>query len=478
MQMCALIEKMGCSNSVLLPPRGAYEGSRMKRSILKGLYAVVLLAPAQSASADHYVRSGGVCTSNCNSWTNAAGQITTAIAAASRGDTIWVGGGNYSAITLNKPASAGMPITITKATSPNHGTSVGWSASYDGQAIITSVTAITNDWVLDGQTRDESNWSNTAAYGFRITNAVVAHTINFKTGSSNMTFRYVDIGGPPGDAYSTSIPDSGFYLGGFGSVLRNWTITRTHIHNVKLPFMLVDVSDSTIEYSVLGPNWNKETIRGQGRASNIVIRHNLFKDGCQGLPGDPTAGGCTAEIAMWGSNSAGAYDGSQIYGNVIWTTKTTHHTDGCIMIGGDGGVTAHGVAANNVAVYNNTFVGIRSGTCNIRFPGSRTGVVARNNLWYGLGDNVSAQCSANTCSNNLAITSPSPFINASIGDFRLSGATSAGFVLPSPYNTDRTGAIRGADGGFDIGAYEYISGAAPPPSPQPPTALSAIVSSP
>ena len=34
----------------------------------------------------------------------------------------------------------------------------------------------------------------------------------------------------------------------------------------------------TIEYSWLGPNWNKETIRGQIHASNIVIRYNVLKE--------------------------------------------------------------------------------------------------------------------------------------------------------------------------------------------------------
>jgi hypothetical protein len=289
-----------------------------------------------------------------------------------------------------------------------------------------------------------------------------------------MTFRYVDVGGPPGDTFSDSLPSSGFYLGGFGSILRNWTISRSHIHNVKLPFQLAGASSITIEYCKIGPSWQKEAIRGQIHASNIMIRHNILRDACQGLPGDPTAGACTAQIAMWGSDNAGAFDGSQIYGNVISTTKATYHSDGCITVGGDGGLTAHGVPANNVLVFNNTFVGIQSGSCNIRFPGSHRGNVAQNNLWYGLGSGVSSGCSANTCSNNVKVSSPDPFINSSIGDFRLNAPTAAGIILPSPYNIDLTGAVRGADGLWDLGAYEFAGGV-PLTRPIPPASLTSTV---
>lgn len=447
----------------------------MNNAIFRRAVAAALFIPLSCLAADHYVRSGGSCTSNCNTWTNAAGQITTALANAARGDTIWVGDGSYNSIRLDKPASGSTVITIRKATVPSHGTSVGWSDAFgDGQATIGDVIAISNYWVVDGQTRNEADWSDVASYGFRITGSVEANTISHGAGSNHMTFRYVDVGGPSSDTYSSSIPGAGFYLGGFGSILTNWTISRCHIHNVNLPFQLAGASNITIEYSKLGPNWNKETVRGQIHASGIVIRHNLFKDGCQGLPGDPTAGGCTAQIAMWGGDNPGSFDGSQIYGNVIWTTKNTYHSDGCIMIGGDGNVTAYGVAANNVLVYNNTIVGIQSGTCNIRFPGSHVGDVAQNNIWYGLGSGVSAGCSANTCSHNSVITSGNPFVNPLGGDFRLSAATAAGIALPTPFDRDMTGALRGADGVWDRGAYEFSSGSQPPPQPPlPPSSLTA-----
>ena len=58
-----------------------------------------------------------------------------------------------------------------------------------------------------------------------------------------------------------------------------------------------------------------------------------------------------------------------------------------------------------------------------------------------------------------------PFINSAAGDFRLLAGTAAGIALPSPYNLDMNGNVRGADGTWDRGAFEFVSGSSPfPPS--------------
>jgi hypothetical protein len=373
-----------------------------------------------------------------------------------RGAVYFVADGSYDSLVLDAPESSEAWITIRKATGWDHGTNVGWDAAYgDGQATFPGVIMVSDRWIVDGRTRDESDWSNIEAYGFRITDRVLAHTINYGRGSSDVVFQYVDVGGPPGDTFDESIPTEGFYFGGFDVVLSRWTISRCHVHNVYLPFQLAGASDVTIEWSWLGPNWSKETIRGQGHAARITIRFNIMKDGCQGTPGDPTAGSCTAQIAMWDGDTPGDFDGSDIYGNVIRTTRDTGHSDGCILVGGDGGISAHGVAANDVHVYNNTFVGVQNGTCAIRLPGEHSGDIVANNLWYGLAEDVRNGCDADTCENNLLIDGADPFVDSASGDFRLAGPTVAGTVLPPPYDEDLTGATRGEDGTWDLGAYEF-----------------------
>jgi hypothetical protein len=436
----------------------------VNESVLRRTFAVALLVGiislAQSIPADaanRYVRQGS--SGSGTSWSDAYGSLPATLV---RGDTYYIADGSYGSYTFDDPASGSTPITIKKCTAADHGTDEGFSAVYcDGQATFGEFVMVTNYYVIDGAKRNESNWQDTASYGFRL-RGVTANTLSFGAGSSHVTFRYVDVGGPNGTTFTGSESD-GFYLGGFGKVLSNWTVSRAHIHNVKLAFQIAGADSVLIEYTHMGPGWQKETVRGQVRASNITIRHNVMRDACQGLPSDPTAGACTAQIGMWDGGS-GAFDGSRIYGNVISTTKGTAHTDGCIFIGGDGNVTAAGAAANNVAVYNNTLAGVRQGTCSIRFPGSHSGVVAQNNIWYGLGSGVSTGCSANTCTNNVVISS-NIFVNPAGGNYRLAQATAAGATLASAYGADMTGATRGADGVWDLGAFEFSSGDVKTPNP-------------
>lgn len=389
-----------------------------------------------------------------SSWDAALPQVP---AEPERGAVYFVADGEYGGLVLDAPESGRQTITILKATAADHGTEIGWDPAYgDGQALFPDVVMVSDFWVLDGATRDETDWSDVDAYGFRIAGGITAHTINFGRGSNDVLVRHVDIGGPPTGVFDRSIPGSGFYFGGFDMILARWTISRVHVHDVGLPFQLAGASDITIEHSWLGPNWSKETIRGQGHASRITIRHNVLKDGCQGTPGDPTAPGCTGQIAMWDGDTPGDFDGSEIYGNLIWTTKDTGHSDACILVGGDGGISAQGVAANDVRIYNNTFVGIAAGRCSLRCPGEHEGDEIVNNLWFDLGEGVGTDCDADVCETNEDLTgAASPFVDAAAGDFRLAVPTSPGTVLPAPYDVDRTGAVRGADGTWDLGAWEH-----------------------
>ncbi|MCC6162087.1 MAG: hypothetical protein IT182_01930 [Acidobacteria bacterium] len=438
--------------------------------LVRCLVLTFCLLSATATAAERYVRAGATGSGSGADWTNACPGFTgtCAVGNLARGDTYYIADGSYGSMTLARATSGTAAITFRKATASDHGTDVGWSSAYgDGQASFGTIFAVTDYWTFDGQVRDENNWSDTGAYGFRLSE-VVANTINHGTGSSHMTFRYVDVGGPASTSYNAGNPDHGFYLGGFGSVLSHWVITRSHVHNVnRIPFQLAGASNIVIEYSWIGPNWNKETIRGQVRASDIVIRYNVLKNGCQN---GPAREGCTADIGMWDGGN-GAFDGSQIYGNLIWRTAVDAVSDGVIFIGGDGGLTAAGSPANNVVVYNNTIVSAAaSGNHTIRFPGARTGTVASNNIWY-LSGGAFAGCTANVCDNNSVYTSSPPFVNPGGGDFRLTGPV-AGATLGHPYDRDMTGALRGGDGAWDRGAFEF-GGATPPSptSPSPPTNL-------
>jgi hypothetical protein len=112
------------------------------------------------------------------------------------------------------------------------------------------------------------------------------------------------------------------------------------------------------------------------------------------------------------------------------------------------------VSANDVRIYNNTFVGVQNGRCSLRCPGENEGNEIVNNVWFGLGDGVGTDCAAGSCEANLLVADPDAFIDVA-GDFRLAAPQPGGLPLPPPFDVDADGRTRGADGTWDLGAYEF-----------------------
>lgn len=410
----------------------------------------ITLASAGHA-ADLYVRDGGSCSSSCTNWNTASAydELSSAVSAASRGDTIWVADGTYSSATLGVAESGSATISIIKATVASHGTSTGWVDAYgDGQATIAGLTVNSGYWTVDGISRTSSDWTDGSAYGFRITGRIYSSSIDPGPDCpNNNTFRYINLGAADiGNSRTGSEPD-GFYLGGFGEACESWTIEYNYIHNVELGVLLNDATNTIIQYNWFQHAWSKEIIRGQAATSGTIIRWNVMKDTCQDAGGGGEA--CTAEIAMWSGTTAGDYDNIEVYGNLIYKTTEEQNTGGSIVIGGDGSSWV-GVSASNVLIYNNTIAGIHVGEAGILVNGG-SGNVCRNNLWYDSAGAPTASCNTQ---NNNGESGTDPFLGYAGGDFRLSGAI-AGVALSSPYDTDILGATRGLDGTWDRGAYEY-----------------------
>jgi hypothetical protein len=412
---------------------------------LFGTLGVLLLPCATVQAADHFVRQGATGNGSGADWTNACPGFTGSCAVTSlvRGDTYWVADGSYGGLRLDRPGTG--LISIKKATVASHGSSTGWQNAYGaGQATFAKLWFVTSSYLFDGQTRNEADWRDVASYGFRATGGVYASALDpGPTCPDQLTFRYIDVGGAPiGNTYSGSNPD-GFYLGGFGDPCSNWTVSRSHIHNVAIAFQMAGAENALIEYSFIGPAWSKEAIRGQGLARGHIIRQNTMWNACQQDPSQGSGSACTAEIA-------GSYDGIKIYGNVIQKTTSEMNTGGAIVIGGDG-TSWVGTSSSNSEAYNNTIVGIQNGTAAITINGGSANSV-RNNVWAGLGSAVSTGTRANTTSNNVVLNT-SAFVSYPT-NLHLSLPTGAGFALPSPYNADRDTMVRGADGLWDLGAFE------------------------
>jgi hypothetical protein len=432
-----------------------------KFKLLLSLVIAILLFGAINlhAQTTYYVRAGATGANSGSDWNNAYDQIPSSLV---RGATYYIADGSYGNIKFDDPVSGTLVITIKKATSLDHGTATGWSNSYgDGQADLGSVVFVTNNYVIDGATRNENNWADGDSYGIRITE-VISHALNYGNCSANIKLRYANIGGAYSLTFASGIPNAGIYFGGFGPTCNNWTISRCFIHNVRIVGQMAGVDNITWEYNWMGLNWSKEIVRGQNQATNVTFRYNVLKDGCRS-DGCPDCEGCTAEIALFSNQGTSPnFNGFSAYGNVIWKTANIHNSDGCIFAE----VTSGGAIYNNTIVNNGS-----SGSARLRLN-SASGSEIRNNIWY-LPGGMKSGCEAQTCDNNSLYTSSPPFVNVSAGNFRLSSPI-GGVALGSAYKADMDGNTRGADGTWDRGAFEYGIGAGAAGDsiqPTPPTSL-------
>ncbi len=430
-----------------------------------GILALFLFAAETAMAANYYyVRAGATGGNNGSDWTNAYTSLPSTL---SRGDTYYVAGGSYPSRTFSDPVSGTLTITIKKATDADHGTDTGWSSAYAGQAVWTAPLRFsTGYYVFNGSYRTESNWFDGTAYGFKIANAsgdtnptvylygsytTISYTamVNTVQGSAATRSYVIDYEGPSVN---------------YGSVVSHCLTQYGSNH-----YFLRQADGCVVEYCAATGAESNANNHGEivnlygmyGRSNNIHVRYNIFKDNF-------VSGLGTAVIANAGDT------GNMIYGNVFYNNGTT---DG--SIGWNGTVADH--AVHNLLVYNNTFVNGRGYASGIMLDTLSTGCYAYNNLWVG-GNSAGFQAvthdynafsgSSNFSEAHAQVSVPtSIFVNYNGGDFRLSGATAAGTSLSSPFNYDPLGNLRGADGVWDRGAYEFGGvagtggGAAPKPSP-------------
>ncbi|MBK8240196.1 MAG: hypothetical protein IPK74_32120 [Deltaproteobacteria bacterium] len=146
-----------------------------------------------------------------------------------RGAVYFFADGEYGDVMLDAPEADEAWITLRKATVVDHGTDEGWVDDLgDAQAVFGEIAMVSDRWVLDGQTRNEADWTDVDAYGFRVLGRIVGHTINYGRASNDAAFQYIDLGGEPTGEFDPSLPSEAFYFGGFDAVIRGWTISGRH----------------------------------------------------------------------------------------------------------------------------------------------------------------------------------------------------------------------------------------------------------
>jgi len=489
-------------------------------------FIIVLLLLASSAIASascHTITPSGSGTKSGADWNNSCAGFSGSCAVASlvRGDTYYVGAGNYGGAqyNFNTPASGTSVITIQAATPAANCTNTGWNAStMQGRAYNFGPLEFSSDyWTWNGVYRASGNswtsWNNPSGYGFAVNNtAGSGQAVNSSQAvliiANDIKFSYTDIAGSYNGSSSNpqTVCDSGIwveYPGGIGGS-GNWTnvyIGYNHIHDTGAgPLIFDNTNYGTIEYNWLERDQYYDTchseapaVRGHGVGLNyFTLRYNYIEN----TPG--TAPGlATPETGA--SNSSNWY----IYGNIIFANEAEEAGNAFRGGGGDGVMELLGDTGaqwNNIYFYNNTFANwnsLVSGTA-ISFgggwPATLNSVFIQNNLWYNSGNGMfsctvstgTTNCGPPTVSNNT-LDNTNRFVSVPNGgnpgaggedNFHLATDTAgwtplANVTLPNGFvetlNQDMDGVTRTSS----QGAFQFTNGSST--APVPPSGLTVII---
>jgi hypothetical protein len=402
------------------------------------------------AGAVHYISAAGDNTTGSD-WTHAYTNIPTTIV---RGDTYYIASGSYG--TKNFGSLSGTDyVYLQKATSDDHGTETGWNSSYGvGQAVFSGGGTVFNINMayleIDGVTG-----SGTSGHGIRVNSSSTtdgaAAIYTSSTAATHIVLKHLECNNAAWGSSNASrvIHSQAAYPTGSS----DWTIQYCYVHGgrVWVGFTGV-VSNLLIEYCHFQNAGSGDgALHSAGltlcNTNNVTVRYNVFEN-------MHVVGSTTYIEPQFTSQNF------YVYGNVFKRTSLDSEgtTQGLLAITSTDTVT-------NLHFYNNTAYNLHNASATTGFWGGNVGgssCYVRNNVWkscenvyiYDPGSNV-------TDSNNILDGAGVTFVDAANGDFRLTGATPAGYTLSSPYNIDPLGVTRGADGLWDRGAYEYDSGSDP-----------------
>lgn len=458
----------------------------------KYLLLLSLIFPSVLFAQNHYVRVGASGTENGTDWTNAYTALPTTLL---RGDTYYVADGDYFAYTFDDVENGTQYITIKKATVSDHGTENGWNNAYgDGQAVFGAAIAFaTGYYVFDGNGTFTIPSSTSSDYGFKInSNSSTNYNpgiVAFAGTSSKITMKYVHVYNSTNGSINN------------GTVSLRFTST-TAPGKVKIQNCFIE-------------NSGKDGIQISG-ATYVLIERSYMKRLGKLEPGSPDYHGQTVQIFYGGSDIvmrwntweanegqglvqiAARLDGTgpseriRFYGNVVFVRYGgTSDTPGFNVSGGILGNAWNYNALNYIISYNNSFVNIGGdygGYASHPLVKGGNNNFLYNNLYYnaqnvgidgtwnasgyhasGGGDTISDTSTQTNITSTI-------FKNYTNNDFRLSSPTAPGRTLTSELwwsggsdsffgqvdsATDMYGNIRGADGNWDRGAYEYIGGKFP-----------------
>jgi hypothetical protein len=418
-------------------------------------------------AANKFVRQGATGAGTGNNWTDA--YASTAAITWTSGNTYFFAGGTYSPFSVGANS---VTIKRATATAPACTGAAGWSAGYDAQVVMNQTT---ENGIYVGP-RDGVTIDGVVIDGIRInpTTSLPVQNAAITTYGNNTTIRRVKVQG--NNQYSVWTAAVKMGKSEFG-LKTNIFISECEFSNLsQLIFQGYPADYITIEKSKL------HTCLGSGGLHNNVFytdgpQHVIFR---------------WNEVYNWSAVgvSVGTLgrptDHWQIYGNRFGPGHLAGGSDGdgvSIIISGRAPPLDLNSIGPNITIVNNTFVRGDHADIRVVFNGQVTGGTIKNNVSYD-GDGGNGQWSLGTAPftrdynwfsfanaytagepNSIVIgnTNTVPFLDIDARDYHIPTTISStmprnkGTALDVVYSLDPDGNTRGADGTWDMGAYEFTA---------------------
>jgi hypothetical protein len=403
---------------------------------------------ANLQAANFFVRPNGGTygAENGTDWSNAYdgfSDITWASVAA--GDTVWIAGGTYTqnlTPTSGKKGTSGNEINIRRARADSSvcTSATGWSSGFDATVTMSNVGIELSDndfMVISGATTASGGAIGWILNCPSFTGEDYASTYN---NTSNSRLEWIKFTGPghvnyTGDSRAISLSAAG--------TASDLTFSHIWIDKFTSAIFINGPDNITFDYlemtdcsALNSASWHPNGIWSSG-CSGLTVSHSYFHTGSEGF-------GCGEGIFA-----------EQSGGNANWTIHNTvfaHlNSTGLKPIQ----ITS---ALSGLKVYNCTGYDLLTDLVYIN-----GGSLSSSEVKNCLVPNGSIGGSGATAANNIT-ANVSCFTDAANNDFTIISSTggnfprNAGTALASTYEIDRAGNTHGADGTWDVGAYEYTSG--------------------
>jgi len=415
----------------------------------------------------HYVRKGA--TGDGSSWENALDTLPDTL---QRGHTYYIADGTYSSYTFDDPESGSQWITVKKTTIEDHGTDTGWQDTYgDGYAVWGSIYFDTGYHDFNGAVGGgPGNWKTGHGFRFEMESGNCIST-NPIIGSINISHvDFTQAGNHISQNHVSALKSVGTLTGLY--------FGYNYIHHISgLVLFNRDGSNWLLEYNyaedVCGMSVDDYTQHCEHMvvhgADDLVVRYNIFLDGrSTGIlvnndgdsrrwkvygnifdndygsaimsvaadPADHSNEFIVANNVLMGDNNAKlTMDNSnhKIYNNIIFDT-------------------GHAIPMQEDSDYN-YYAEVDLIQCNMKFGPNENG----QNKYPSACD--------------LLPPAANPFIDSTGRDYRLAVpiqgwpgidlCSKLSCTAKDTYNIDMLGNVRGADGLWDRGAYEYTGACTP-----------------